>query len=579
MTRILLTLFALLFSTYSVAAWYIQGTGQAYSTSAQACSAYASTYNATVKEQNTRSDGNLECVVWADNKPEGQKVAIMIQGPDQATCPATGQPRFFTFPAGTSVQTQACVPQGSGYCVYTGSGTPVLNVGGGDQGVTLYSKSATPASSCQPLFNGECDPNDPYAGCYTPPNDGCTRQPNGSIVCPDQTPPPTPEPKCNYNSTNSYCTPEGGQCPKGFVPGTSNGQTICVKNSHDEPNCPKDNYGNYNCAGDPNQPPTNPPNNQQGDGSCNGTGNCSPNSNNTTNNTYNNTTNNNTTNNITNNEAPKVDFSGVIAKLEEVKTGIAAVDASVKGLATAVKAVEDAVNTSSQKITAAVDKTTSAVKDGFTAMGEKLGVLDKSVKDGTAQAKADAEKQLKATEDQTKQDKDFQDWQKAVQNCNPTIATAPETNPGGFIGGDGQPGSPINHPTNNYKNVNGKLCQFADSFEDYKKWIKGEGKDSNGNPNGIPDGTPNGAVSVGQTTLSDAGLTGAETETDYIKFTASCPADYTFDFSLFGQSKSIGFSYKPLCDIAPYIRIINIIMAYISGAFIVLGIGRTSSGG
>lgn len=452
-----------------------------------------------------------------------------------------------------------CDPLGSGYCKIDCSGSPKINYPNNANVVCHYS-SKTPVSSCIPQWDGVCNPDDPYGGCYTPPNDGCTRQPNGSIVCPPDVPPPTPDPKCDYGATNAYCVPQNGACPKGYVPGNYNGQSICVKNSHEEPDCPKDSYGNYNCAGDPDDPndpndPNNPPNNPNDPNN----GGCTSNCNNTTNNNYN--TYNNTTNNITNNEAPKVDFSAVIAKLEEVKTGVAAVDSSVKALATSVKAVENAVNASSEKITLAVDKTTSAVKSGFETMGEKLGLIDKSVKDGTQQAKEDAEKQLKATEDQTKQDKEYQDWQKLTHECK---AVTPPVTPEDFNNGSGAGDFINNTPASggNPSQVNMKLCKFVDSFEDYKKWMNGTDKpgntvqdqiDKNAAP-GMPWGT----------------LTLPNIDTNKVHWNQQCPADRHVEI----MGHDYFFSYSMLCEAFIKASFWVRAFAWLSAAMILLGAVR-----
>lgn len=179
------------------------------------------------------------------------------------------------------------------FCVFEAtSDNPLITNYPTRQQVTLWSKSTTPASTCTPAYKGVCDKNDPYGGCYTPPNDGCTRQFDGSIVCPPEAQPPQPQPTCGGAT---YCVrpPEG--CGTGYVSGSFNGQQLCVKSGpsnppepepETEPNqctaqyCPKPEpdkdcssgyYStNFNgsaiCVADnpnPNQPNINDPNNNQ----------------------------------------------------------------------------------------------------------------------------------------------------------------------------------------------------------------------------------------------------------------------------------------------------------------------------
>lgn len=181
------------------------------------------------------------------------------------------------------------------FCVFEAtSDNPLITNYPTRQQVTLWSKSTTPASTCTPAYKGVCDKNDPYGGCYTPPNDGCTRQYDGSIVCPPEAQPPQPQPTCGGAT---YCVrpPEG--CGTGYVSGSFNGQQLCVKSGpsnppepepdpQPEPNqctaqycpkaepdkdCPSGYYStNFNgspiCVADnpnPNQPNINDPNNNQ----------------------------------------------------------------------------------------------------------------------------------------------------------------------------------------------------------------------------------------------------------------------------------------------------------------------------
>src|SRR5690606_6184278 len=91
---------------------------------------------------------------------------------------------------------------------------------------TFSSVSAIPDPNCQEEFvNPPCDPKDPYGGCYTPPNQECTRQFDGSIVCPEDKEPPI-EKGCNGAD---YCKRPPQGCGEGYVSGTYNGERICIK--------------------------------------------------------------------------------------------------------------------------------------------------------------------------------------------------------------------------------------------------------------------------------------------------------------------------------------------------------------
>ncbi|MDQ8861733.1 hypothetical protein RFI03_18505, partial [Acinetobacter nosocomialis] len=61
---------------------------------------------------------------------------------------------------------------------------------------------------------------------------------DGSIYCPDGTPPPPIKSGCQNNAT--YCDMPPTGCGSGYVPGSYNGKQICVKNSNPPPTDPKD---------------------------------------------------------------------------------------------------------------------------------------------------------------------------------------------------------------------------------------------------------------------------------------------------------------------------------------------------
>lgn len=104
--------------------------------------------------------------------------------------------------------------------------------------MTYQSVSSTPASSCADfdLITG-CNFKDPYGGCYTPPNQECTRQHDGSIVCPEEKEPVIEE-GCNGAD---YCKRPPQGCGVGYVSGNYNGDRVCIKSSKpSEENIPVD---------------------------------------------------------------------------------------------------------------------------------------------------------------------------------------------------------------------------------------------------------------------------------------------------------------------------------------------------
>ena len=124
------------------------------------------------------------------------------------------------------IKKSICVPNNGVMCKYTSStinDAPIVN---GSITTTFSSVSKTPDPDCkEDLLNPPCDPTDPYGGCYTPPNQECTRQHNGSIVCPENKEPPI-EQGCNGAD---YCKRPPQGCGLGYVSGTYNGERICIK--------------------------------------------------------------------------------------------------------------------------------------------------------------------------------------------------------------------------------------------------------------------------------------------------------------------------------------------------------------
>lgn len=165
---------------------------------------------------------------------------------EQYTCPDAGTPFLKSFPTGNPIPTVQCVnhPDGTS-CKYENkdAASKVNNMGSRQQ-VFLYSVGTQPVSNCTDQFAGSCNSNDPYGGCYTPPNDKCTRGSDGSIYCPDDAPPPKIETGCTGSAT--YCERPKGGCGSDYVSGSYNGKSVCVKKSG--------NTGNNNGTGNGNTP-------------------------------------------------------------------------------------------------------------------------------------------------------------------------------------------------------------------------------------------------------------------------------------------------------------------------------------
>ncbi|WP_151766036.1 virulence factor TspB C-terminal domain-related protein [Acinetobacter colistiniresistens] len=152
----------------------------------------------------------------------------MYDHTEEKKCPAKGSLKVFYYPAGsTSVPTRTCVDG----CTYEGGhaiDTP--------NHVAITMQATGDSSNCTnqsgPKQPPQCDKTDPYGGCYVPPNDDCIRLKDGSIQCPDNSKPP----QNNTCNGADYCKrpPEG--CGSGYVPGSFNGQQLCVRSG---PNVPK----------------------------------------------------------------------------------------------------------------------------------------------------------------------------------------------------------------------------------------------------------------------------------------------------------------------------------------------------
>ncbi|WP_396231333.1 methyl-accepting chemotaxis protein [Acinetobacter baumannii] len=206
--------------------------------------------NGTAQLTNTEvlPNGDGRCTYTLSLNPSSVNTAIVLRSsctPDipacaPPECPQSGYPIPVYFEPNTSIPLRVCKqnPNGS-YCIYDAQDktNPLVISSGKYQNITLRSVSSIPSPSCTPEFSkSSCDPKDPYGGCYQPPDDGCNRLADGSIYCPEGTPPPPIKTGCQNGAT--YCDMPPTGCGSGYVPGSFNGKQICVKNSNPPPTDP-----------------------------------------------------------------------------------------------------------------------------------------------------------------------------------------------------------------------------------------------------------------------------------------------------------------------------------------------------
>ncbi|AMM29580.1 MULTISPECIES: hypothetical protein [Acinetobacter] len=246
----------------------VNGTIKTGSTADAVCSLAQAYVSSSYPNQNTtyshtltkRSDQLYLCLVYAANN-HGGPWDFNVYTNDTVPpvkCPASGYPIPTYFEPNTPIPLRVCKQNGDGtYCVYDAQDkqNPLVISTGNYQNITLRSVSEIPSPSCTPEFSkSSCDPKDPYGGCYQPPDDGCNRLADGSIYCPEGTPPPPIKTGCSNNAT--YCDMPPTGCGSNYVPGNFNGKQICVKNSNPPPMDPIDQPPS---ASEPPIDPNNPP--------------------------------------------------------------------------------------------------------------------------------------------------------------------------------------------------------------------------------------------------------------------------------------------------------------------------------
>lgn len=274
---------------------------------------------------------------------------------------------------GAKLEAVRCVPLSGThkFCVYKKSpNTLIINVpsvSNPEQGALAYdlvSQSKTPVDNCAPLYEGQCNPKDPYGGCFKVPDDGCTRTQNGSIVCPNNSVPPV-ENTC----TGTYCKRPPTGCPSGYVSGSFNGEALCVKSSPSSGGGTGDGSGSGNGDGSGTGSGNGSGNgdgsgngNGSGTGSGSGSGSNSSTSSSTSTSTSTSSSSNgnggsttvNVTNNNTNNTTVNVDTSGIIGAINNMKSTLSDflndVNKSVKDVSSTLNTTNQKIDTTNQKL-------------------------------------------------------------------------------------------------------------------------------------------------------------------------------------------------------------------------------------
>lgn len=115
---------------------------------------------------------------------------------------------------------------------------------------------------------------------------------------------------------------------------------------------------------------------------------------------------------------------------------------------------------------------------------------------------------------------------------------------------------------------------FYDDARDFFDWYKGQSTENPTDPTDPND--PNnpenqdGNVPVNQEQIPFD-------ESQRITFVNGCPPDQQFTINFMGQSQNAAFSYQPLCQFMSMIRPFVIAIAYLIGAYILMGLSRGSS--
>lgn len=189
----------------------------------------------SVDSENIAAQNNRYCFFKKPNSNTSYQGSQLFQKTIPDKCPESGTPQATYFANNSPIPTQTCKANPDGtFCVhkyipYPNKKDPLVITTNAGQQIILNSVSSIPSPSCTPIFHkNTCDSNDPYGGCYKPPDDDCNRLADGSIYCPPDTPEPEPSDSCNGAT---YCKRPPQGCGKGYVSGKLNGELICIKTS------------------------------------------------------------------------------------------------------------------------------------------------------------------------------------------------------------------------------------------------------------------------------------------------------------------------------------------------------------
>ncbi|MFN3907322.1 MAG: hypothetical protein ACK4KY_14920 [Acinetobacter junii] len=238
---VFLFLSSLSISSFAATVYYITDTSlgfnkdKTFSSPSSACSSYASAYNAANSSYKLAKKGfdTSDCI-FIFKTAEGTVInsAHRVTLSSMNQCPANGWPVPVYLPKGTTripirMCKDGCTIEGSGKSIETNNYTMTTMQFTGD------SVNCTQAYKDDPV---KCDTKDPYGDCYVPPNDDCVRLKDGSIQCPDNQSPP-PNNTCNGAD---YCKRPPQGCGPGYVPGSFNGEQLCVRSGPNTPKNPPD---------------------------------------------------------------------------------------------------------------------------------------------------------------------------------------------------------------------------------------------------------------------------------------------------------------------------------------------------
>ena len=111
--------------------------------------------------------------------------------------------KIVTQPVTAKIKKSICIPNNGVMCKYTSDYIDTAPIINGKISTIFNSVSKRAVANCkEELLNPPCDPKDPYGGCFTPTDDGCTRQFDGSILCPDNK-------KLTLKNIYNYCLKHG----------------------------------------------------------------------------------------------------------------------------------------------------------------------------------------------------------------------------------------------------------------------------------------------------------------------------------------------------------------------------------